>query len=133
METIYVVTYDIYHENDGWFTDTETKWQKFYKNYDCAVEYATKMANHLHDSHYSLIDNVDGNVELKEYTPGWGWGWQYNYIDDSIYITEETVYICDDIKDVDISEDIIEEDIEDECHQEINLEHLESNKNQIKN
>ena len=91
METIYVVTYDKWH---GWLSHSETIWQKNYKNVDCAVEYATKLANHLDNDDYG---------ELNEDIPEREWSWE-NY--DIIYITEKTLYICDDIKDVDISEDI---------------------------
>jgi hypothetical protein len=95
METIYVVAYDKWH---GWLSHPETIWQKNYKNVDCAVEYATKLANHLDNDHYG---------ELKEEIPERDmihiWSWENQ---DIIYITEKTLYICDDIKDVDISEDI---------------------------
>jgi len=93
METIYVVTYDTYDENDGW-----SKCQKFYKNVDCAVEYATKMVNH-NDNHYTSI-----NIELKEIVSLHEWDCDTV---GTIYITKGTLYICDDIKDVDISPEIM--------------------------
>jgi hypothetical protein len=91
METIYVVTY----EKQYVISHSETIWQKNYKNVDCAVEYATKLANHLDHDDYG---------ELNEDIPERVWSWEKAY--DIIYITEKSLYICDDIKDVDISEDI---------------------------